>query len=623
MEIITQEIELSTSQKRMWLLQKQHYPLNNLLSLSIRGNLDKERLKMSIERLMANHEIFRTSYTVRQSMMYPTQKIHDQAGALTFHLHDLQELCPADKDIQTGCIIDNMLSAENDAAACSLNVSVVSMSACESLVIMSLPSLNSDAHTLNNIARELMAHYSGHGDSFEEAAQFGQFSEWQSDLLKNGDEEAAAFWAEQRQDENSMITLPFAFRQRDQKKYTKPVVSPLPMNDTIRRKINGYLESNQVSLSAFLLSCWNILIWQYDQDAPAVVIGKIENERTYREFDTINGPIGRALPVRIKLSATDTIANIVQQVQGVETSVKDWQDSFQLADAGPAFSIGFELAEFSPLQDMPDDLCANIHKIACHNELFRLKLFACKTPGQLAMDLYYDPEHLDSKSIERIKEHFINIISNVLTQDNQTFLSDIITPSERELYRVSSLFNNHRLETQRPETLIRSFALQAQKTPAQIAVVFNGEEVTYRELDDLSNRLAGKLRGDYNLTMGDIAVLKFHRSIEFIVGMLAVLKTGAAYLPVDNNTPLTRFAFMVNDAAARVVITDKDPEIAGLKAPVLVLRKADLANDRSVYISGTNTTEADPVYVIYTSGSTGTPNSSCRHLTSSVGASSV
>ncbi|WP_166627298.1 AMP-binding protein, partial [Jeotgalicoccus sp. S0W5] len=182
--------------------------------------------------------------------------------------------------------------------------------------------------------------------------------------------------------------------------------------------------------------------------------------------------------------------------------------------------------------------------------------------------------------------------------------------TEEEENQLLVEFNDTQADYPRDKTIQALFEDQVQKNPDQVALVFEGQQLTYAELNQQANRVAHLLRQKGVKSEDRVALLTV-RSLDMIVGMLGILKSGGAYLPIDPEYPMERIDFMLADSGAKAVLSQTSViQQLGLKGhpdrPCLALDHLDTAQINET--NPTNTTRADHLaYVIYTSGTTGTP----------------
>ncbi|MCW2876489.1 MAG: non-ribosomal peptide synthetase [Sphaerisporangium sp.] len=237
-----------------------------------------------------------------------------------------------------------------------------------------------------------------------------------------------------------------------------------------------------------------------------------------------------------------------------------------------------------------------------------------ENPGDLSVSLRYDAGSIGADDARRVAAHFLTLLT-AAAEEPDTRVRDlpVMPPEEREL--VSSAWNATRVPYPPDATVISLFAERVRETPDAEAVVHDGRRLTYAELDAISGRLAHRLRRE-GVGARTLVALHLERSWTMIAGMLAVMRTGAAYLPLDPGYPAERLAFILADAGVKTVLTDGETDLATPLQQIRVDHPDDPAepnagprvDGRSPAGDESDTLDAlEPAYVIYTSGSTGRP----------------
>ena len=182
-----------------------------------------------------------------------------------------------------------------------------------------------------------------------------------------------------------------------------------------------------------------------------------------------------------------------------------------------------------------------------------IHLYDINDTGNVIMAYDYKTEKYSVEEIYSIHERFLNIINQILENTN-ILLKDIelVTPSEKN--KLLYDFNNTKTNYPQDKTLVELFEEQVLKTPDNIALVFGDDNLTYKELNEKANSLAYYLRNN-NIGRNDIVGIMVNRSLEMIVSILAVLKSGACYIPIDPEYPQDRIEYMLSNSNAKMLLT--------------------------------------------------------------------
>ncbi|MEJ6982474.1 amino acid adenylation domain-containing protein, partial [Pedobacter sp. P351] len=242
--------------------------------------------------------------------------------------------------------------------------------------------------------------------------------------------------------------------------------------------------------------------------------------------------------------------------------------------------------------------------------LFDLSLYLTETDRGLHGAIEYSTELYDRATIERMSEHFKELLQSIVAQpDEKIGKLNLLSSSEKETLQTH--FNNTSCDYPREKSLIDLFEEQVSKTPQATALVFDGELLSYQELNERSNRLA-----HYLLTQGlkptELVPVCIERSLNMITGILAILKAGGVYVPIDPEYPSERIRFMLEDAGATLVVSSRESkpklgDTVGLKIIEVDGSDQGAISTQPLMKPAAGVAPDQLVYVIYTSGSTGRP----------------
>ena len=242
-----------------------------------------------------------------------------------------------------------------------------------------------------------------------------------------------------------------------------------------------------------------------------------------------------------------------------------------------------------------------------HISKFDLTLEAVPNNSEIELSLEYDINLFTDDFVEKMLEHYKNILKEMLTNVNLK-ISDICVLSKNEENKILYDFNKTEYDYPKDKTIHELFEKQAQITPNKVAVVFKDDILTYKELNEKATALAYYLRVHQNIKSGDLIGIMLNRSFEMIIAILAVLKAGAAYIPIDPSYPKDRIYYMLNSSKASLLLTIEKLEeyIDYDKKLAIDLDKKNIYENPTENLENINSNQ-DLAYVIFTSGSTGQP----------------
>ncbi|MDZ7963729.1 MAG: amino acid adenylation domain-containing protein [Nostoc sp. DedSLP03] len=630
-----QGFQLSPQQKHLWQLQESdsNHPYKSLCTILIEGKVDTETLKTALNNVVNRHNILRTTFHCLPGMNIPLQVIND-SSILSIQNHNLIGLEPQEQDLRIEELFQEAKQQTIDFEQCPLlHISLITLSPSRYVLLVSLPAMNADAATLKNLMLEISQAYTAclYDEVLsDEAMQYILVSEWQNELLEAEEAEIGKdYWRRQNISHLFNLKLPFE-NQTASKTGFKPQILTQTIDPDVVVKIEELVSHYDTLLPTFLLSCWQILLWHLSKESE-IIIGTSFNGRTDEEFKGALGLFAKYLPLHFYLDSNFKFTEVLEQVQLVQNDAYDWQECFAWeqilgTDAKytllPFFPFCFDFEELSTNCSC-DEICFSIYKQYTCFDRFKLKLLFVRKNDSLIAELHYDSDIFCREDIKRLIGQFQTLLESVIENPQAALRKlDIIDSVERHQLLVE--FNNTKTDYPQHKCLHELFEAQVERTPKNIAVVFEKEQLTYSELNAKANQLAHHLR---KLGVGKEALVAIcvERSLEMIIALLGVLKAGGTYLPVDPMYPKERVAFMLSDAQTSVLLTQQRllkslPE-QGTQIVCLDTDWESIAQESEENLCRNGIQPDNLAYVIYTSGSTGKPkgvmishSSICNHM---------
>ena len=616
---IVEGFRLSPQQRRLWFLQgidpEASYAAHCVVR--IEGRLNAGRLKRAVGAVVSWNEILRTEFHRAPEMSIPVQVVND-GGEIHLDERDLTGFEIRQRDIAVGTLLDELRRRPFDFEAGPLiRATLVATSSDEHLLLLSLPALCADNAALKELVAEIILAYDGSSDNEAQIkpAQYADLAEWQNELLEL-DETAAGreYWKKLDLSSIGHPKLPFEHEATGAKKHSPRFVersldaATVSCIDTLSR-VGGS------STFAFLLSVWQTLIWRLTGHRESVV-GAGYDCRSYEELETSLGLFAKYVPFAVALEAGWRFDELTRRVKETADEIAKWQLYFsweQLLKApdhkstAPFFSYGFDFCDLPPKQ-RADSVSFTIEELDTRADQFKLRLSCMRRGDSLVIRFYYEPSFFDVDDIERLSGQFHELVK-ASSENPETRLNELNMLEAAEGQRLRSALNGAGRSHLQSDCIHKLIERQADRTPEDVAVVFEAERLSYRDLNARANKLARYLQ---RLGVGPetLVAICLERSVEMIVGLLGILKAGGAYVPIDPATPEQRISRILEQTKARVVIAHErlrqrlpasEQEIVRLDADWdLLERESDAA-----LISGV--TAANLAYVIFTSGSTGEP----------------
>lgn len=381
----------------------------------------------------------------------------------------------------------------------------------------------------------------------------------------------------------------------------------------ITSNIRAYCQEHKTSIFTFFLSALAIYIYRVTGNDDIVLGVPVLNRSNYKEKDTL-GMFVSTVPVRVKVDDSINYKAFVNSI------ISDWMGMLKHQH------YPYDLL----LKDLrkKDNRIENLYDIILSYQNGRFKDVGADFEGRwisngyqadplfisindrdgdlsLLIDYDYMTQFFNAEEIIHMHERILNIVQDAMSNPEK-LISKLELISEGEKQCLIDKFNNTAVNFEIGRTMQQLFEQQSARTPDNIAVVFENKYLTYRQLNEKSNQVARLLRESGIKPESIVAVLT-NRSLEMIIGIMAVLKAGGCYMPLDPEYPSDRIEYMLHDSRAEALLTRKSLTLKiNYSGIVIDLDSSEAYNAEASNIDNINT-PGDPAYVMYTSGSTGRP----------------
>jgi len=596
-------LPLSFAQQRMWYLAQLEpggFTYNVPWFLRLTGALDLVALTAALRRVIDRHDILRTRYVELAVELdgEPRQIIAPDATGVTLTVETVDESTIAARavheaqqpfDLATGPLI---------------RARVLRVSANDHVLLLTMHHIVCDGWSIGIALRELGAAYRGEALA-PLAIQYADFAAWQRAQLTGARlADDLAYWRAQLTGAPPMIELPLD-RPRPAARTVRGAAIDRVLPASIARATRAFAQRESVSEFMTLLAAYGALLARH-AGQPDVVIGSPIAGRDRGEVEPVIGLFVNTLALRVDTAGELTFRQLVARVR--ETCLAAYAHQAlpfdRVVDAlkpdrdprtTPIFQVMFAVKTAQPADLGVPGLTARPLDVHPGMAKFELTLFAHLTDDGLATTWEYNTDLFDRLTIEHMAAHFEILLGQLIANPDRTLdQTPMIDAREhaalRALGEAISPF---------PDDLCLHALFEAQvvRTPDALALTFADTELTYAALNARANQLAHHLIA-LGVTREDRVGVCLGRSIDFIVAVLATIKAGAAYVPLDPVYPAERLTYMTDDVRAKVVI-NRD-----------WLAAADLT-PHSTANPPITTTSRDLAYVMYTSGSTGRPKGTC------------
>jgi amino acid adenylation domain-containing protein len=611
---------LSIQQTHLWELQKHEQTYWVQCVVSLTGELQSELLRLACEDVVDRHEILRTIFHCLPGMDTPVQMVNAES-ALAFDESNLQHL---DALSQQQSIEERLAALRTGKSDLSqdpvVHVSLLKCAEQQAFLLLSLPALCADIPTLERFLAEMMACYVARIQQQpitleDDVLQYVDVSEWQNEILEEEDAHLRqTFWAQADLSRMTSLRLPFGPLPATTSEEFVPQRLAVQLPASLSEEILRYAEHSAISPEAFLLSCWQLLLWRLT-GKEGIPVGVACTGRHYEDLEYALGLYTRVVPLVPDFEAENTFLQSLIQVQNRLEQAKDAQMYFHWdylrgvqgkVLTGKFFPLSFEFVPWS-VELSGGELYVALTQCFGYTERFLLKFSAQQFEGVLRWEWQYDATYMQSEQVQRIADSFLVLLQSGLSQPQITIDHlPLLNQSEQE--RLLQAYRGPERHYS-AQTFQELFEQQAEKYTGSLAVVCGEKSLTYEELNAQANRLAAWLKR-HGVARDVLVCLCFERSVEMLVGLLAVLKAGGAYVPLDPDLPASRLAFQFGDTSAPVLLTQEHllERLPAFGGQIVCLdRDTDLWADEEA-INPVSIGHGEYLaYIIYTSGSTGVP----------------
>jgi len=617
---------LSYAQERLWFVEQMGLTgsaYHVWVALELLGPLDEAALAASLHDLVRRHETLRTHFASTDGQVH--QVIGDGADFALRRVDQAELVAEPGEALLQAFVRQESQQAFELTRGPLFRASLLRVDDQEHGLVLSMHHIVSDGWSNEVMLRELGSLYESHSQGLPAHlpgldVQYADFAAWQRGWFE-GDalRRELDYWKEQLADAPAVLELPTDRPRPAMPSYrggVHPIALPKPLSDAL-----GQLARDEgVTLFMVLMAAYQVVLsrWSGQSD---VVVGTPMAGRTHRQTEGLIGFFVNTLALRARLGEVTSFRELLVQVKETALSAYAHQDL-------PFEKLVQELAPSRDLSRQPifqtmlvlqnagaeSPRLGELRLAPIVSEQttakFDLVLALEDTVDGLRGALDYATDLFDAATMARFEAHFVELLAQVASRPEAPLdRIEILTPGER----------TQRLDDWNATATIYSadgavherVAAQARRTPQAIAVSCEGHSLTYLQLDQRANRLAHHLR-QFGVGPETVVALCMPRSSEAIVGMLGILKAGAAYLPLDPSLPAQRLRYMLRDACPRVLLSQADVAI-DVDGANGACRRIDLdaawpeIAEHADTAPDVHTTAQNTAYVIYTSGSTGEP----------------
>jgi amino acid adenylation domain-containing protein len=624
---------LSFAQQRLWFLnqfeESNHATYNLPTAWQLSGHLDVEALQRSLHWLLERHASLRAYFPTQAGQAQLEFQAIDNMEVLT--IHDLRvrpaEALRSEVQIRAN---RHAITPFDLAGGPLFKVDLLQLNDNHWVLLLNLHHIISDAWSMAVFIRDWQHAYTAFTQGGQPSLpplliQYSDYAAWQRQWLQRELlQQQVDYWHQQLAGSQELLELPTDKPRPPLQSYQGAHYSHR-LSPTLTKKVTTLSRQQGVTVFMTLLTTFYILLSRYSRQ-PDLCVGTPIAGRTHSQTENLIGLFVNTLVLRSQVQPQQSFMDLLLETRHLcleayahqdipfEMLVEQLQPTRSLSHS-PLFQVMFVLQNHEPaeltLPGLEITALAPDYPIA----KFDLTLNIEERDGQwhcwweYATDLFY------AETIERMAGHFEVLLTAIVENPEQS-ISHLPMLTEKEVQQLLA-WNDTAMAYPKEQTIVDLFEQQVEKTPDNIAVVFERQQLSYQQLNNKANQLAhyllslktdnGSLRTDNGLIA--IAV---ERSLEMLLGLLSILKAGGAYVPIDPSYPPARIRYLLDDSAAPLLLTQTHLKaLLSLdelehECVVVCLDEADLA-EQSTENPAVSCQAEDLAYIIYTSGSTGKP----------------
>ncbi len=602
--------EASSAQKRMFALNQLNtssIAYNISLIKILEGEVDKEKFKAACNCIVEKHEILRTSFKLAEGEVVQliSEKLDLPIYYDTSSFENLED------------IMRNFVKPFDLGKAPLFRIGLIKLSKHTHALLLDAHHIIFDGLSGEIFMRELINHYDGKSNN-ELKIQYKDYSIWHNNLLSSEYiKPQEKFWTELYSDNIPILNMLTDFE--------RPMVQSMEgdkvcccLGSDLYNKLGSF--SHHVGITKYIVlnTIYNIFLHEYTGQNE-IVVGCPVAGRGGRDTESIIGVFINTLPMRNYINEDHTFIELLKTVRDNTLKAFENQD-YQFEELirrldiprdlgrNPLFDTLFTLRSYDNRDLKGESFIIKNYDYNRKVAKFDISVTALEKNDDIEIYFEYCIRLFRHETVIRMMSHYLSILKAVL-ENPEIKICQLEYISDVEKTTLLEEFNNTETEYQRNKKIHEIFEEQVRKTPHNIAVEYGSSTLTYKELNEKADKLARLLSAKRTKKEEDVIIgIMVERSVEMLVGILGILKAGAAYLPINPAHPSGRIKYILEDSNTKILLTqgyltdkiDGDIDIVKLEDP-------EIYKDGGACTSEHSFTGSGLAYVIYTSGTSGNP----------------
>ncbi|MBE6048575.1 MAG: amino acid adenylation domain-containing protein, partial [Clostridium sp.] len=596
-----EEYLMSSAQKRLFLIDKiddTKIAYNMPCVLDIGNDIDIEKINQVFRKIVERHDILRTSFHMEGEAV---QRIHKHVE-VNFEFEDIRG-----KSKEESQKILKSFVRKFDLSKAPLIRGKIVKTDDTNLLLFDMHHIITDGWSMNLLINEFNDLYEGK-ELEDIRVSYKDYSEWMNtrDLT-----EEKNYWLKQFEDEVESLNLPLDFPRGQQQNFVGSSIKYVTGIE-LTNKVKALAKETNTTEYMVLLTALMVLLKKYSRQED-IVVGSPIAGRTHKDTENMLGMFVNTLALRGKAEDEKEFDSFLNEMREVTLNAYKNQE-YPFEELIEELGIKRDLSRNALFDVMfvmqnNEETSLSISKnnnfeLDINSEITKfditISIIPCKKGYEIIFE--YRSDLYKKSTIENMINHYINIVSQIL-EEKKLKIKDIVTVTKEEKNKILNEFNFYEERYPKELTVMDLFEENIAKNPDNIAVEFEDEKVTYLELNEKANELARKIL-NLGTKKGDFIAVMTQKSINTIIAICAIVKSGCAYVPIDTSYPLERIDYMIHDSKPKAVLSDNFK----YETDIPVIDISNAVNMKGIKENiNVGTKYNDLIYVIYTSGTTGRP----------------
>ncbi len=621
---------ISNAQRRLWVLSQfdgGSVSYNTPSWITLDKSIDIESFKRAIDSTLERHEILRTVFKEDENGELRQWVLNKEDVGFKIHYNDIRNEKNKEETINE-CIKEDSYKAFDLVNGPLLRASLFQTEDESYVFYYNMHHIISDGWSMDVLSKDVFSYYEAYKENREPdliplKIQYKDYSSWQLGLTEDDFFRLHEdYWMQTLKGELPLLDLP-GMKNRPKVMTNNGYGLDAYIDSNTTKKLKKYSQENGGSLFIGLLTAWNILMYRYTSQRD-IIIGTPIAGREHAELENQIGFYLNTLALRNEINPEENFEELFGKIKQNTFEAFSHQmypfdrllEELDLArdtSRSAVFDVMLILqnnGEKIEGIEITDEELEQIIDRGANKSTFDIRIGAKEINDCIYLQVDYNSDIYEKEMMVNLIKHYKKILHALLKSPKEK-ISRINYLSESEKHDLLFVLNDTSASYPKDKTIVDLFEEQVAKTPKNVALVFEGKELTYYELNELSNQLAHCLQKNYNIKPNDLIGINLNRSEWMIISLLGVLKSGGAYVPIDPEYPAARKQYIVEDTSLKLLITEANfiHDIDYYEGEVFAIDvEFDPKNYSSEKIDSIPAIQSsDLAYVIYTSGSTGNP----------------